>query len=109
MMFVLFNSCKRDGEETAPRCDTSNVTYSVTITGLINTYKCKNCHNNTFMPAGINAESYASLKVPALNGRLYGALSHTSPYISMPLGGPKMSDCDLAKVKAWIDAGAPNN
>jgi hypothetical protein len=28
---------------------------------------------------------------------------------SMPPGGPKLSSTDLAKIKAWIDAGALNN
>ncbi|MDB5196788.1 MAG: hypothetical protein JWP88_1159 [Flaviaesturariibacter sp.] len=109
MILIGFNSCKQNSEEAMPICSTSNVTYSATIQNLITTYNCKSCHNNRFMPGGVNAESYTSLKDQALNGRLYGAITHTSPYIGMPLGYPKMSDCDISKIKAWIDAGAPNN
>jgi hypothetical protein len=40
---------------------------------------------------------------------LYGALSWAAGYKTMPQGGSKLSDCQLAKIKSWVDAGAPQN
>ena len=108
-MTIVFYSCKYNKEEALQACTTDNVTYAVTIRNLMTIYNCKSCHNNSFMPSGVNAESFANLKEQALNGRLYGAITHTNPYIGMPLGYARMSDCDISKIKAWIDAGAPNN
>jgi hypothetical protein len=40
---------------------------------------------------------------------LYGVISHSPGYRYMPKYGPKLPDCEIAGIKKWIDAGAPNN
>ena len=90
-------------------CDTSNVTYSGTITGIIHNYACLTCHGGTAPIGSFNLETYAEVKAKVTDGRLFGAINHTSGYIPMPQAVGKMSPCDINKVKAWIDAGAPNN
>lgn len=66
------------------------------------------CHAGTGPSGGISLDTYASVKTVANNGRLYGSISHASGYVAMPQSGT-MSSCDIKKIKAWIDAGAPNN
>lgn len=44
-----------------------------------------------------------------LNGKLYGSIAHTTGFAAMPQSGNKLSDCQIAQVKKWIDAGAPQN
>ncbi|HEU4471685.1 MAG TPA: hypothetical protein VFR58_11410 [Flavisolibacter sp.] len=110
MLCVLFAAgCSSDNEEDlTPTCNTSNVTFSGTITGLINQYSCLNCHGNN-PSAPFSLVSYANVKAKVDDGRLFGAINHSTGFSPMPKGLPKMSQCDINKVKAWIDAGAPNN
>ena len=102
--------CRYDVEPNVA-CDTSNVTYSSTITGIINTYGClqSSCHGGTNPGSGFKLDSYAGVKAKVTDGRLFGAINHSPGFVSMPQNAGKMSPCDIDKVKAWIDAGAPNN
>lgn len=108
IVFIL-NGCYYDKEEIlyGTNCDTSNITYSSTITGIVNNYGCLGCHVGANPSAGINLETYANVKMVVDNGRLYGAISHAPGFKPMPDGAAKMNPCDLKKVKAWIDAGTP--
>ena len=45
----------------------------------------------------------------AISGKLYGALSWSNGFMAMPQGGSKLPDCNINKIKSWIDAGAANN
>ena len=90
-------------------CDTTNVTYSLTIKNLLNNFGCLGCHVGVNPPGGINLESYSNVKIYVDNGRLYGAVTHSPGFKPMPDGAAKMNDCDIKKLKAWIDSGAPNN
>jgi hypothetical protein len=111
---LLASGCYYDKEEelypvsTVP-CTPGAVTLSGTITPLLNTYGCAGCHGSSFPAANISVNVYSSLKSAALSGRLYGAITHAPGFSPMPDGGAKMNACDIAKFKAWIDAGAPNN
>jgi hypothetical protein len=55
-----------------------------------------------------NAYSAVKSRVTAGNGA-NSSFYRTVNSGSMPPGGPKLSATDLAKIKAWIDAGALNN
>jgi hypothetical protein len=88
-------------------CDTTNVTYANTITGLLNNYGCLGCHVGSNPSGGINLETYNSLKTVVDNGRFFGAITHASGFKPMPDGAAKMNPCDINKVKAWIAAGTP--
>lgn len=111
-IIVLSTGCHYDVEEKlygTPACDTSNITYSITISGIISTYSCLTCHSGPTPSGSFNLDSYFNVKAKVDDGRLFGAINHSAGFIFMPQNAPKMSQCDIAKVKAWIDAGAPNN
>ena len=91
-----------------PTCDVSTVTYTATISSIL-AASCRGCHNAGSPAGGVNLVDYAQVKRHADSGRLYGSISHAAGYRAMPLNGAKLSDCDLARFKKWIDAGAPNN
>jgi hypothetical protein len=40
---------------------------------------------------------------------LMKAVKHDPSVIPMPVGGSRLSDCDISKIQIWVDAGAPNN
>jgi len=102
------SSCKYDSEEELYGvCDTTQVTYSVTITGLLNGYGCLGCHSGPNPNAGVFLDNHASI-VSNIN-RVWGAINHAYGFKPMPNGRPKMSPCDINKIRAWMDAGLPNN
>lgn len=103
--------CYYDNEEELYNCsvDPATVKYSTTINTILNSYGCLGCHAGASSSGGINLASHAGIKTVADNGRLYGAINHAPGFTPMPQGGGKMNGCDIRKVKAWIDAGAPNN
>ncbi|HWJ26902.1 MAG TPA: hypothetical protein VNS32_10195 [Flavisolibacter sp.] len=111
LIVFIASSCYYDKEELlyGSNCDTANVTYSTTIKGILNNYSCLGCHVGTNPSGGINLETHVNVKAQALSGKLYGAVSHSPGFVPMPDGAAKMSPCDINKVKAWIDAGAPDN
>lgn len=87
-------------------CETSNVKYSAFVQPLIQA-RCQGCHSGSAPQGGINLSTYANVKTLAGNGKLYAAVTRTSDW--MPKGGAKLDACTLDKLKAWIDAGAPEN
>ena len=90
-------------------CDTNSVTYSTTILPILQGQGCLGCHSGGAPSGNISLEGYNNVKTVALNGKLYGVINYEPGYSPMPQGGNKLSACNINRVKAWIDAGAPNN
>ncbi len=116
IMLITFTitGCYKDVEEelypgSGASCDTTNVKYSVTVTSILQNYGCLGCHSGAGSSGNIRLDSYSAVKQLADNGKLYGSITWSSGFSPMPKGGAKMSTCDISKIKAWIDAGAPNN
>ncbi len=108
---VLLAGCKYDNEEELYNCstDVASTRFSPAITSILTSYGCVGCHSGGVPSGGISLENHAGVKSVADNGRLFGAVSHLPGFEPMPQVGGKMSACDIRKLKAWIDAGAPNN
>ncbi len=105
----LFNSCYRDSEEglyrfTLPNCDTTNVTYSGTISAIVQ----GNCLGGSCHSTGGGApnsfDTYAGLSSQA--NFLVGRLTGTTGAI-MPASG-KLDACKINQIKAWVNKGCPN-
>lgn len=108
---VTAAGCYYDNEMQLYNCsvDAANTKYSTTVTNLLTAYGCLGCHSATAPSGNVTLSTYAGIKTVADNGHLYGSVSHAAGYDPMPQGGDKMNACDLKRLKAWIDAGAPNN
>jgi len=89
-------------------CDTASVTYSATVAPVLSSF-CNSCHSGAAPSAGIKLDTYNDVKIQAANGRLWGAISHSTSYSPMPKNAAKLNTCNLAKIKKWLDAGYPNN
>jgi hypothetical protein len=89
-------------------CDTSNVTWSATVRPIIDT-NCKGCHTAASPSGGVVLDNYSAVANTAFNGSLLGSVQHSPGWTSMPFGGSKLSDCDIAKIRIWVNAGSPNN
>lgn len=96
------NSC------VSATCDSSVVTYTASIQPVITT-KCRGCHSGSTPGGGYDFTNYTGLKKSVDNGRLWGSVNFVSGFSGMPKGGSKLSTCELARIKKWIDSGAPNN
>ena len=90
-------------------CDVSGVTYSGTVVSLLQSGGCLGCHSGGAPSGNISLQTYAGVNAVARNGKLYGAINHSPGFSPMPQGGNKMNSCSVSKIKAWIDAGSPNN
>ena len=112
LLGVSFTSCYYDKEDLlypAGNCDTTGVTYSGTVATALQGNSCMSCHSGGAPSGNISLEGYNNVRTVALNGKLLGTISHTGGFAPMPQGGPKMNECTINKIRAWINAGAPNN
>lgn len=114
---LLFNACYYDKADllyptatnTGVACDTAGVvSYSQKVVPILQT-ACYSCHTVSNPSGGIPMATYATDKAIAVNGKLYGSINHAAGYSPMPKGGNKLSNCQLATIKKWIDAGSLNN
>jgi len=95
-------------DENAGQCVTTNISYSGFVAPLLTTY-CVGCHSGGTPSGGFSLNTYEGVRSIALSGRLYGAISWSPGFKQMPQGGNKLSQCNIDKVKSWIDNGAANN
>ena len=114
LMFVtILASCYRDNEEelypVTGTCETNGVTYTNTVAPLLQSNGCISCHSGAAPSGNISLQNYNAVRTVALNGKLFGAINHSPGFSPMPQGGTKMSNCNILKIKAWIDAGSINN
>jgi hypothetical protein len=112
-MIVLFSSCYNDNEYdlypyAATPCDSTSTTYSKTMVPIM-AANCNSCHATTLASGGVITDTWEGLSTVALNGKLWGGVSWAPGYKTMPNQGSQLSTCDLAKIKNWINQGAPNN
>ena len=92
----------------APVCDSSNFTYSGGVRPILQTY-CLGCHNGDAVSGGfIPLGTYEGVRDAANGNMLLPAIQHIGSF-PMPKNGAKLSDCKIAVIRKWIEAGAPNN
>lgn len=105
-----FTSCTFDSEEDLLKtneCDTVNVVYSDLT--FIFSGTCADCHNReSTYRGGIEMDTYESVKSSINTGLVLRAIKHEGDY-NMPYQMPKLSDCNIGKIEAWINEGMPQN
>ncbi len=114
-VFLLVNSsCYYDNKEDLyqyiidEECTATEATFITDIVPII-TDNCNRCHRNGREDGNVNLEGYNRVLPYAQNGQLLGTMDHAAGYSIMPPSGPKVSFCDIEKVKLWLDAGALDN
>jgi hypothetical protein len=113
-ILAVYYGCYYDKEELlypqlGSSCDTTNVTYKSSVTTILGE-NCYSCHNNSVASSyggNIKLQDYAD--VNSKIDRIYGCITHQNGFSAMPKGGGKLSNCSIATIKIWKDAGAPNN
>ena len=112
---VFISSCYYDkadllyGGNTGPCTDSAGtVSYAQKVVPLLQQY-CYSCHTGNFPSGNQLMGTYTADKAMAMNGMLYGTIAHASGYSPMPQGMAKMTNCQIAVIKKWIDSGTLNN
>lgn len=108
---ALFTGCYYDNKtELYPDlgCDTAVVSYAKFVKPIIDR-DCKACHSGASPIGVVPLNDYTQISASAKSGKLYGSVSWAAGFKSMPQGGSKWNECDLIKLKSWINKGAPNN
>lgn len=119
LMGLLVASCSKSNEETEQQnnnggngsnnnCDTVNMKYAANVLPIIQA-NCYSCHGNGLSQNGVSLDSYEKVKAQADNGNLIGVITHANGYPPMPQGAAKLSDCNINKIRSWINRGALNN
>ena len=111
---LFFVSCYYDNEEALypvidTTCDTTNVTYSVTIVTMMNN-NCYMCHSHTVAAANgnnIHLESYSD--VVANSAQITQSIKHTGSITPMPKNGGKIKSCYITQWDIWVRNGMVNN
>ena len=79
---------------------------------------CVRCHNSSYTGAnaGFIMSDFAQVQRWATTKKgstgitwMVGNVEQLSGFVAMPNDGGKLSACDIAKIKAWADSGAPQN
>lgn len=109
----LVTSCYYDVEsELYPNgssCDTSNVTYKLTVKPVLEKNNCISCHNTNLPSGNVNLDNHASIMISVNSGKLLSSINHDGKASKMPQGGAKIPDCDIRKIEIWIRQGAIDN
>ena len=88
-------------------CDSTQFTYAANIKPIINI--CISCHQPPTPPDNHDLTTYDGVKTIALNGLLVKVVTHDPSVSPMPKNLPMLSACNIAQIKKWVAAGAPNN
>ena len=108
---LLWNSCIYESkDELRPsRCQTANMSYADSINPILVNYGCVSCHNSNFSSGGVNLDGYSNVKFNVDNEAMIKSIRHEMGFSAMPPSSPKMDQCDIDRIKSWIQDGAPNN
>ncbi|HRK00111.1 MAG TPA: c-type cytochrome, partial [Ignavibacteria bacterium] len=95
------NSC----EISTSDCVSDNMVFESDIKPIIEE-NCVGCHSGAKPKMGYDFSNPEKFREVALTGDVYLAITHSEGVTAMPFKGDKLSDCDIKKIKSWIDDGA---
>lgn len=92
-------------------CDTTTSRFSVEVKDVFDRH-CIRCHGasvaNT-LGGGTNLQNHAIVRAYATTGILLSSVTFAPGGNPMPKGGSKIPECDINKIRAWINRGSLNN
>lgn len=104
-------SCTYHNEEeyfSNTSCDIINVSYTTTIQPILEA-SCVSCHNASNAYGSVDLSSHSKVAEVAQSGKLVSVIKHQEGFSPMPSGQPKLDDCTIAKIEAWVNNGYKNN
>jgi hypothetical protein len=114
---VLWTGCSKTSADRLTGnnnpCDTTIVGYTKDILPILQQF-CYSCHGNgnTAFSDGINLEGsdsgYMEVSGWAKGGFVVGNVTYAPGYIGMPYGKPRLDDCEVNKIIAWVNRQFPH-
>jgi hypothetical protein len=106
---LFFVTACGDDEEPTPSCVTTNLTYTKDTKAILSGCAAAGCHvaGSPLGSLATYADTKAYIITAKAAGRFDGAINHQTGFSPMPKGGSKLSDCNISKLNAWINAGMP--
>lgn len=107
-------SCYYDNEEAlypslSSSCDTTNVTFSGTVSPIL-VNNCLSCHSNaTAAAAGGNIRLQDYADVQSGVAAIQGSIEHSGSFSPMPKNGGMLKPCLITQFNIWVRKGALNN
>lgn len=88
--------------------DTTAVTYTKDIQAIL-TKNCgldNSCHQTNGSTSEIPLTSYADVQNVVVTGQLVSSVTHDGNAADMPKSLPKLEECELNKIIAWVNQGS---
>ena len=94
-------------------CDTTDtVSYAKDIVPILNK-SCgaqdNSCHTSATASGQVILDLHVAVNFIALDGRLLSSIIWDGKTSAMPKTGTKLPDCDIQKIRKWINEKAPDN
>ena len=109
-LFSLFVfACSNESvEDLADPCNPAEPSYQNEIKGIVDA-NCatSGCHLGPNAVNNLDLSKYENLKSIAGTGQLISRITGSGGAIMPPTG--KMPQCEISKISAWVQDGAPNN
>lgn len=108
---IFLSSCYYDIEEElypTIECSTEDMQYARDILPILEG-KCLSCHSAAANFGNVTLEEHDRLIPFVENGKLLGVIRHESGFSAMPRDAPKLLDCEIEKIEAWVADGALDN
>lgn len=112
LLTAVASSCTYSTGEIPSPCPTATeaVSYAKDISPIFDA-NCRSCHGASVyqtLGGGNDYSDFQGIKKQSAS-LLLGSVQHAPGFDPMPKGGAKIAVCDIAKIKAWIEAGQPDN
>lgn len=110
MISIIYIACgDSEPDPMTETCETTDLSYTNDIAAIINgSCATSGCHE---MDSSTTFEmhDYATSKAAVDFGRIVGAINHEEGFVPMPFpsGADKIEQCNIDKITAWINDGAP--
>lgn len=111
-MIIIIPACGDDEPDDPDTCETENLTYSNFAGDLLDdNCATSGCHNEDALangaPGRLDDYEQAKMYMDNFGARVIGAINHNDGFSNMPKGQEQLSDCNISKLTAWINDGAP--
>lgn len=110
VLTALMVACGDDEEEmpTQVTCDTEDVTYTNTISAIVD-LNCATapCHSDITNAGGFSMMDYDKTSAATLFDNFLPAIRHEDGAVPMPQSADMLPECEIAQIEAWIEAGVP--
>lgn len=110
---VSVTGCYYDhAEELYPAgaCDVSSVTYSGTVSKIMQqSCTLSGCHDANTASGGYALDTYNGVAAIANSGKLMSVVKHENGVTPMPQNSAQLDACTINKLQTWVTAGALNN